>query len=1274
MEVAGGVEISLPTANEVRRPVTDWIGIELMENTVYLLTKVEWRADEDGEWNLHPRGYVHAEGWLYMSEDGWRAFGVLLASGEDPVSLFEGAWQLVWQAGFEFADQEFDDVTTNLRVAMAGRFNLPSENVRMRLPPFLLEQLGGLELVRRAVADLTYLTLEEAMVHQEYYRVFLEMGPFNGEQRYEVLRILRAVFTTKPRAPVVSDEVLWGVVRREAGEKQRDNKEGERTSAVDEAGSSEGGLKRIVATLTRTLNKNQGYLADAKKKLTFDGANITEFLIDYENLAALLKWSEEEKMDHVGQHVSLSLGRDIMTIVASSGSWKETRNEMMRKYLKAEKMATEDELAAVQRKNYATYDDFLRAFTLVALRIPGVTDRIMSRYFLRQFSEFDKDKILSAYQKTNKFEYTRDVDFSIITDLAEKTVMTETLALLKEGEVIDLTGKTRDKVKKGIKNLHERVHGVDNKIERVKNVLLLMQAQVSRPALPPQEAVVPAAVANRGYGWRDPANEQCKYCTMIGHFVRTCPRLNHDIMRQRCSRSLKETQRRMLAVAGDMFPEKCEPYINDNPIKGAQNKDETEVQPGIRKFVWDHLQDIKDLLQRFLVYNITASGPKNILVVPKVTIPGFRCGAYGRKPDPAKTDKTFQWPTPLRTTTEVRVFLGVVGFLRIFIKGFAKIAEPIRAMIREGGTMEWTEDKEAAVQTLKDILVSYQVTLAAPCLNDEVGRPFILETDGGPLAVGGVLIQGSEEGKGKPIRFESRTLNSAERRYSQFKKEVLTILHCLKTFQAYLFGRRFILRIDSTNVVRALKNYKLIDPTIGRWIGFIWQFDYKVERIAGLRNRADGLSWVCITPERVEDAEPIDAFLEYEGGTLVADNEMMSLVCTPGQLLIQTLEKGAPTVVAERREGLVTTVRRKDEKDSWGATMGPKEELMAMAVEGGRNVVMCLIETWTRRERQYLVDIIQAMHDGLAGGYRLSKGTLAKIAPLYLWPGMAGMVAIYSQTCLIYQERSSTRVFEPLRPTRVLGPGHLVHLDLAVMPVSTKGYRYILDVRDNLSNYVEAIALKRKTEKGVADWIEDFYLRHPFVRRFIVDNGTEFVNHEVLSRLKMLDVPIKIIEPYHPEANAPVERGNQTLKNTIAKLAADDLGNWLRYIEQAIFSDSMTPKRTTRCIPTELWYEREIDFPVEALVPTWNRLDDNPHMSAEELIVARCQQVVRNEEALEDVVKRVMDSRVRDKARRDQVKNIRKEPLQVGEMTLVRISALESTWSVLNLRILTVLG
>ncbi|GBG59949.1 hypothetical protein CBR_g282 [Chara braunii] len=1501
----GRVEISLPARSTVGNPVMDWVGVELVEDTVYLVVELEWRAR--GEFkgvDLNRPGRVHATGSLHLSEEGWRTFGIALASRDDPVRMFEEAWQITWREGFEFADPGRDDVTAEVNVAAAGVFELP--------------KLGKMA------------TEEETDNHKSEGEPGLGGSAAQSEGEQKDRESINPDGTKGNRKEISTGESsgkAGGSRQGTQGTKEGRNKD--RTSP----GNSEGAV--------------------SKKKLT-----------------------EEEKIDHLRQLVSLSLGQDIMAIVAASRSWKETRDVMMRKYLAAEKMATEADLAAVQRKNFATYNDFLREFTLVALRIPGVTDRIISKYFLRQFSEFDKDKILSAYQQTSKFVNTRDVDFSTVTDLAEKTVVIETLTLLKEGGIIDLTSRTDDKVKKGIESLHERLHGVDNKTERMESALLVMQAQVSRPPLLPQEAVVPPGVANRGFGRRDPANEQCKYCTAIGYYVRACPKLNHDILKRRCTRSLKgelfgpqgervnwnspggmrraiimlngleitaieaepvgeiiwdqrqgrgpqvnfilekdgrdrvnattrlgtarrrinrdtvieevagsskpqaepeaeepekvygkpreeeptdkvtaankkfryqipilslleiddtiskllgtmvsmsfqtmlqasprllkglrqlltrrrieigdnpelpegereeevpqevanlqrsrgdledlekafadirlslpdreggevmrsppgtrlsfhalpvgklkiqigshhtdalvdggaeitlirrdfatitgctvnkevtgsiqgaggeipcagcitkcavkagvkesiwsfqrmtvmeemdhdiilkrpwctnvemismhlhdgsymvdiehpvtgrgellrllgrggdpprgklatwspsfedstrkgafarmegmrerveimieeafnkkewikmglpqkkrrqedevlgvmvvekvsevelgaslpkrkkvrldmpeialeipdllqlikalryhkvgvdstalakferevqkgyclngklvfnhefrgdggnsgcsffrrkipegsvrkykpagkkakpvsilletskeeamekeeevlrvirerratkghripdevadtmkigideflteeenrlikrtcqefhlaftfsdhqkgrldaklippvgihtvehecwndkgssyefgiagevtgllrakmnsfvaepttspyanrwfvfrkpnktlrwiqdlqkynavtirdvyslpladllaelhagrsiyslidlysgydqllldvrdrpytamhtpvgqlqmqvtpmgftnavaEAQRRMLAVAGHMLPEKCEPY---NPIKGAQEKDETEVQPGIRRFVWDHLQDIKDLLRRFLVYNITASGPKSILAVPEVIILGFRCGAYGRKPDPAKTDKISQWSTPLRTTTEVRAFLGVVGFWRIFIKNFAKIAEPIRAMIREEETMDWTKEREGVIQRLKDILTSETVALSTPCFNDEVGRPFILETDGGPLVVGGVLIQRDEGGKERPIRFESRTLNSAERRYSQFKKEVLAILHCLKTFQAYIFGRRFILRIHPTNV------------------------------------------------------------------------------------------------------------------------------------------------------------------------------------------------------------------------------------------------------------------------------------------------------------------------------------------------------------------------------------------------------------------------------------------------------------------------------------------
>ncbi|GBG86196.1 hypothetical protein CBR_g41100 [Chara braunii] len=136
----------------------------------------------------------------------------------------------------------------------------------------------------------------------------------------------------------------------------------------------------------------------------------------------------------------------------------------------------------------------------------------------------------------------------------------------------------------------------------------------------------------------------------------------------------------------------------------------------------------------------------------------------------------------------------------------------------------------------------------------------------GPTTFGKVLIQKNGEGRERPLRFESRTLNEAERRYSQFKKETLAVLHCFRIFRNYVFGRRFILRVDPTALAQSLKNYSPSDPTIIRWLIYIWMFDFEIERIAGAQNRADGLSRIewDSSKDQAEDSVPVDGFLEMD--------------------------------------------------------------------------------------------------------------------------------------------------------------------------------------------------------------------------------------------------------------------------------------------------------------------------------------------------------------------------------------------------------------------------
>jgi hypothetical protein len=51
--------------------------------------------------------------------------------------------------------------------------------------------------------------------------------------------------------------------------------------------------------------------------------------------------------------------------------------------------------------------------------------------------------------------------------------------------------------------------------------------------------------------------------------------------------------------------------------------------------------------------------------------------------DPAKVKEIVAWSIP-STVTEVRSFLGLVGYYQRFIEGFSKIAKPMTLLLEKG--------------------------------------------------------------------------------------------------------------------------------------------------------------------------------------------------------------------------------------------------------------------------------------------------------------------------------------------------------------------------------------------------------------------------------------------------------------------------------------------------------------------------------------------------------------------------------------------------------------
>lgn len=260
----------------------------------------------------------------------------------------------------------------------------------------------------------------------------------------------------------------------------------------------------------------------------------------------------------------------------------------------------------------------------------------------------------------------------------------------------------------------------------------------------------------------------------------------------------------------------------------------------------EHLEKLRTIFDRLRATNLKIQLDKSEFLRKEVLYLGHTITKDGLKPNNDKIDAVLKYPLP-KTTTEIKSFLGLVGYYRKFIKDFAKITQPLTACLKKRNGIVIDQKYIDAFNKCKELL-THSPLLQYP----DYDKPFVLTTDASNVAVGAVLSQG-KIGNDKPVAYASRTLSDTESRYSTIERELLAIVWAVKHFRPYLYGKKFFIYTDHRPLIwlRSLK-----DPSskLTRWRLRLQDYDYEMIHKDGKQNtNADALSRIKITTLHSDD-------------------------------------------------------------------------------------------------------------------------------------------------------------------------------------------------------------------------------------------------------------------------------------------------------------------------------------------------------------------------------------------------------------------------------------
>ena len=245
----------------------------------------------------------------------------------------------------------------------------------------------------------------------------------------------------------------------------------------------------------------------------------------------------------------------------------------------------------------------------------------------------------------------------------------------------------------------------------------------------------------------------------------------------------------------------------------------------------DHVRHLNQFLDVVQEAGLTLNISKAAFAHNKVKFVGHIIGSGFIEPDRIKLECLDRMKPPT-TKKDLRKMIGFFSYFRSFLPMLADTMNVITDLTRKNAPsrVRWEEIHQHAFDKIK-----LQLKKVTALNTIDFSKEFGVYVDASAVAVGGCLVQWSEDRKELPIAFASKKLTPAQTKWATIEREAFAVTWMLEKFRQWICLSKIIVFSDH-NPLKYLTEAAPKSAKLTRWILALQEFNTEFRYCPGSKN------------------------------------------------------------------------------------------------------------------------------------------------------------------------------------------------------------------------------------------------------------------------------------------------------------------------------------------------------------------------------------------------------------------------------------------------------